>query len=93
MTIRTPPPTRPPQSMGDHGWWNQMLGSLYHLWQRLNRTQLDIGEATIYTGTGSPEGSQEGSVGDLFLRRDGGSGSTFYVKESGDGTDSGWAAK
>lgn len=32
------------------------------------------------------------NVGSLFLRTDGGSGTTLYVKESGTG-NTGWAAK
>jgi hypothetical protein len=52
-----------------------------------------IGNATIRSGTGIPEGAVTGKVGDLFLRTDGGSGSTMYVKESGNGTNTGWAAK
>lgn len=43
-------------------------------------------------GAGSPEGSVSGSVGDIYLRTDGGAGTTMYVKESGTG-NTGWAAK
>jgi len=92
MTIRTPPPTRQPQNMADSGFWRQLLGAVYHMWQRMNRSQFDIGGTTIYVGTGTPENNQEGSVGDLFLRTDGGASTTLYVKESGTG-DTGWAAK
>lgn len=46
----------------------------------------------ILSGSGSPEGVKAAPVGSLFLRSDGGIGSTLYVKERG--TDSsGWAAK
>lgn len=44
-------------------------------------------------GTGSPENAVVGSVGDIFLRTDGGSNTTLYVKQSGNGTNTGWAAK
>jgi ethanolamine utilization microcompartment shell protein EutS len=54
---------------------------------------IKVGNATIRTGTGNPEGVVTGKVGDLFLRTDGGSGSTLYVKESGNGTNTGWAGK
>jgi hypothetical protein len=47
---------------------------------------------TIQSGTGNPEGIITGVVGSLFLRTDGGSGTTLYVKESGTGT-TGWASK
>jgi hypothetical protein len=52
-----------------------------------------IGSATIRSGTGTPLGVVTGNIGDLFLRTDGGAGSTLYVKESGNGTNTGWAAK
>jgi hypothetical protein len=45
------------------------------------------------TGTGNPNGSVIGSVGDMYTRLDGGNGSTLYVKESGSGTSIGWIAK
>ncbi len=44
-------------------------------------------------GDGDPEGVVEAPRGTIFLRRDGGVGSTMYVKESGGSTSSGWAAK
>lgn len=43
-------------------------------------------------GTGSPEGVVKASVGVLYLREDGGAGTTLYVKESGTG-NTGWVAK
>ena len=54
---------------------------------------IKVGNATIKSGTGSPEGAVTGYVGDLYLRTDGGSGSTLYVKESGIGTTTGWVGK
>lgn len=47
----------------------------------------------VIAGTGSPENSLIGWVGDLYLRRDGGANTTLYVKESGNGTNTGWIAK
>lgn len=47
---------------------------------------------TIY-GTGSPEGAREGNIGDSYINTNGGAGTTLYVKESGNGTNTGWAAK
>lgn len=46
----------------------------------------------IRSGTGSPEGIIAGSVGSMWMRTDGGTGSTLYVKESGTG-NTGWVAK
>jgi hypothetical protein len=45
----------------------------------------------IIEGNGSPEGSEVGSIGDMYLDRDG--GRTLYVKESGNDTNTGWAVK
>lgn len=44
----------------------------------------------VCAGNGSPESSLVGWVGDIYLRRDGGTGTVLYVKESGAGTDTGW---
>lgn len=46
----------------------------------------------IRTGTGTPEGAVTAVVGSLFLRTDGGAGTTLYVKQTGTG-NTGWAAK
>ena len=46
----------------------------------------------IYYGAGSPEGVVTASVGSIYLRTDGGTGTTLYVKESGTG-NTGWVAK
>lgn len=43
-------------------------------------------------GSGSPEGAITGNVGDVFLRTNGSSGATLYVKESGNATNTGWVA-
>lgn len=50
---------------------------------------IKIGNATIRSGTGSPESAVTGSIGDLFLRTNGGANTTLYVKESGNGTNTG----
>ncbi|GEM_PF-6663697 len=54
---------------------------------------IKLGGATVRSGTGGPNNTVTGNVGDLYLRTDGGSGSTLYVKESGNGTNTGWTAK
>jgi hypothetical protein len=45
----------------------------------------------IVSGSGSPSGVVSAPVGTLYLRTDGGSGSTLYIKESGSG-NTGWTA-
>lgn len=47
---------------------------------------------SIYSGTGTPESVVTAPVGSLFLRRDGGAGTTLYVKQSGTG-NTGWVGK
>lgn len=48
--------------------------------------------AGIGAGNVDPEGAVAAPVGSLWLRTDGGAGTTLYVKESGSGT-TGWDAK
>jgi hypothetical protein len=55
-------------------------------------TKVQNTAATLYAGTGSPEGAVTAAVGSLYLRTDGGTGTTLYVKETGSG-NTGWAAK
>lgn len=59
--------------------------------------QIDIGSTgsngvKILAGSGTPEGVVAATVGSLYLRRDGGAGTTLYVKQTGTG-NTGWAAK
>lgn len=46
----------------------------------------------LHVGNGSPEGVVSASVGDMYNRKDGGVGTTLYIKESGTG-NTGWVAK
>lgn len=65
----------------------------------LNRPTLFASDGTSANGNqiiwaaGDPNGSVTGRVGDMFLRTDGGAGTVFYVKESGNGTNTGWVGK
>ena len=54
---------------------------------------LSIGTAEELTGSGDPDGVVAAPVGSTFRRTDGGAGTSFYVKESGTDTSSGWVAK
>lgn len=45
----------------------------------------------VITGTGSPQNSVTAAIGSLYLRTDGGSATTLYIKESGSG-NTGWTA-
>lgn len=46
----------------------------------------------IYGGLNTPEGVVTAVVGSIYMRSNGGAGTTFYVKESGTG-NTGWVAK
>lgn len=46
----------------------------------------------IKIGLGDPENVLIAPIGSIYLRTDGGAGTTFYVKESGTG-NTGWVAK
>ena len=46
----------------------------------------------ILSGAGTPEGTYSSDVGSLFLRTNGSTGTTLYVKETGTG-NTGWVAK
>lgn len=56
-------------------------------------TSVTFGGTTVKetSGSGTPEGAVTGAVGSTFRRTDGGSGTSFYVKESGSG-NTGWTA-
>lgn len=51
-----------------------------------------VSTPSILTGTGTPEGAVSARIGSIFMRQDGGAGTSIYVKESGTGT-TGWVAK
>jgi hypothetical protein len=58
-------------------------------------SRLQFGPSTkpaICQGAGTPEGAVTAPVGSIFMRSDGGAGTSFYVKESGTG-NTGWVAK
>lgn len=50
-------------------------------------------QAGIISGIGSPEGRINAAVGSIYLRTDGSTNSTLYVKESGVTGSAGWIAK
>lgn len=52
----------------------------------------DALRALLHVGNGSPESVVAARIGSLYLRQDGGAGSSLYVKESGTGK-TGWVAK
>lgn len=73
-------------AVGDIGATTNRVGNIYSGSYRFSSTT-----QFITNGVSSPEGAVTASVGSLFLRADGGSGTTLYVKESGTG-NTGWTA-
>lgn len=68
------------------------LGTDANRWSEVHATSHFVGSAKISSGTGSPNSAVTGNVGDMFIRTDGGAGTTLYVKESGTG-NTGWVGK
>jgi len=58
-----------------------------------NEVESVLGGAKVLAGTGAPAGVVLGSIGDLYVDKAGGAGTTLYVKEAGNNTTAGWAAK
>jgi hypothetical protein len=50
------------------------------------------GAVVVLSGFGDPNGSVPASIGSLYMRINGGPGTTLYVKESGPGV-TGWVPK
>lgn len=54
---------------------------------------IDLLQARIRFGSDSPIDSVVADIGSIYLRNDGGTNTTLYVKESDSGLSSGWIAK
>ncbi len=69
------------------------VGELNRMLRKLFLTSVGDGETVkIYSGFGTPEGNVVAGVGSVYMRKDGGAGTSTYIKESGTGA-TGWAAK
>ena len=74
-------------------WGNNPSHSFEEYGLQLRQGPLVGGQsAKILIGTGAPEDNVGASVGSLYLRTDGGTGSTLYVKEAGSTGNTGWVA-
>lgn len=78
-------PSLPTQG-GNSGTWGTDLNAALLVSLNSDGTLKDV-----LSGTGTPEGAVTGSVGQLFRRTNGGTGTTLYIKESGAG-NTGWVA-
>lgn len=59
---------------------------------RLELSDGQGGRSQLLSGPGTPEGACTAPVGSIYLRNDGGAGTSLYVKQSGTG-NTGWVAK
>lgn len=70
-----------------------IVAALQSMQDSQNAQPWRVGGIYIRTGSGAPERAVVGSVGDLYLRTDGSTSTTLYVKTSGANTNTGWTAK
>jgi hypothetical protein len=70
------------------------LGLTLFRWTKGFMRELILGTVgtTLFSEAGTPEGNKTANVGSMYLRTDGGAGTTLYIKETGSG-NTGWAAK
>lgn len=59
-------------------------------WQKWLRESHDM---RVLFGDGSPEGVVTANRGTIYLRTDGSTSTTLYVKTASDGANTGWTAK
>jgi hypothetical protein len=84
--VRWPqPPRRAPETPEDAETWYRDVTR----WMGLITAKL---EGSVIEGDGSPEGAVPARIGTVFVRRDGGAGTSCYIKEADDGAATGWAA-
>lgn len=71
----------------------RLIAALYDFLRRVVVAVNDLDDVRVLKGAGTPEGNVVGKVGQLYSRTDGGAGTSLYVKESGENTNTGWVAK
>lgn len=72
------------------------VGSFWEFWFTNVQTFVNLLLNGVQFGEGTPNGAVTAKQGSLYLRSDGGAGTTLYVKESGGvttPTNTGWAPK
>ena len=62
-------------------------------WYQTHWTEIKAVLDRITVGAGDPEGAVIADIGSLYLRTDGSTSTTLYVKTAGDGLATGWTAK
>jgi hypothetical protein len=84
-------PYRAQLEQQEGGYW--LVLALQQIVNAISVTPISVGDARIHSGNGSPLNVLVGNRGDLYLRRDGGTTTTLYVKEGADFTSAGWVPK
>jgi hypothetical protein len=79
-------------SAGGPGGAVQITGDSLNVLVSTLTTSGTLAGSNLQRGSGSPESSVTGSIGDVYQRTDGSTGTTLYVKESGSATNTGWVA-
>jgi hypothetical protein len=69
-----------------------LIASLYDFLRRVV-VQQNAMATRVRTGQGSPEGVVSAALGTLYLRTDGSTSTTLYVKTADNGANTGWTAK
>lgn len=59
------------------------------VWKWLGSVEIGVSGQSVIQGSGSPEGVVSAVQGSIFMRSDGGVGTSVYIKESGSG-NTGW---
>ena len=75
-----------------NGWQNEAAGLPLSGGTLTGDLSVNSTAAIITSGSGTPESVVTAPIGSLFLRTDGGAGTSLYVKESGAG-NTGWVGK
>jgi len=71
----------------------RLIPSLYDTFRRIVASVNTLEDSRVLRGAGSPLNVVVANIGALYVRTDGGAGSTLYVKEADNGASTGWAAK
>lgn len=73
--------------------WARKLTARWQRWYSSLVSSITLLGTRTQTGSGDPNGVVTANRGTIYLRTDGAAGTTLYVKETGDNTNTGWAAK
>lgn len=71
----------------------RLVISLYDTFRRIVAAVNTLEDSRVLRGAGSPEGAVVANRGALYVRTDGSTSTTLYVKTADDGAATGWTAK